>query len=547
MKNPSESLETAHDVCTGYVASVLSGEITAGAWVFAAAKRWERDAQREDIYMDWEEVEKLRAFVASLDLLHEWSRSKFALHPWQLWVAANLYGWRWTADGARRTKLAIVQVGRGNGKTTMMAALGLYDLTLGEGRRVHALANGERQAMLTVSSARQMVITMPDDNQWDLEVRTNPDRVLRKTADCEFTALPAMEKNLDGLNPSLWIADEAAEFRGRFLTKLLTTGAKRKETLGVIISTPGDNPDNLFAEMIGMGHAVLKGEAEDDSAFYALYGIDGSDTPEDEGCWAKANPGMALGQPDHTSVRRAWATMRRTPQGRNEFVRYHLARQTEGSGAWLDMQLWSGTESEIPDGGAVWIGLDLSKSLDMSALMVAWPSPDGSVHLQGHYWWPSADVAQRELDYRLPIRRWAAEHKLNLTPGREVDYEAIRDRVNELGKRYDIRAIAYDAWGSKYLAEVLQRDGFPIVEYSMGIATFARGAQLFQNLWAGQKLACASDHVLRASAREAVAQRDRNGNVRPIKSRETCILDPLVASIMAVHAWGGKAASCYEE
>jgi phage terminase large subunit-like protein len=539
--------ETPQEICSQYVASVLSGEITTGAWVFAACQRWERDMLREDLYMDWDEVERLRVFVGSLELIGESSRTKFMLHPWQLWIAANLYGWRWTDGGKRRTKLAIVQVGRGNGKTTLMAALGLYDLTLSEGRRVHALANSEKQAMLTVATARRMVITMPADNQWDMEVRTNPERILRKSADCEFGALPALEKNLDGLNPSLWIADEAAEFRGRFLTKLLTTGAKRKEALGVIISTPGDNPDNMYAELIGVAHAVLKGEVQDDSAFYALWGIDALDTPEDENCWEKANPGMFYGQPDFKSIRQLWVTASRTPVGRKEFVRYSLARQTEGSGSWLDMQLWSGTESEIPDGGAVWIGLDLSKSCDMSALVVAWPAADGSVHLQGHYWWPSADVSQRELDYRLPIRRWAAENRLTLTPGREVDYEAIRECVNELGKRYDIRAIAYDAWGSKYLAEVLQRDGFPIVEYSMGVATFARGAQLFQNLWAGQKLACANDHVLRSSARDALAQRDRNGNIRPIKSRESCILDPLVASIMAVHAWGGKAASCYEE
>jgi phage terminase large subunit-like protein len=539
--------ESAEETCTRYASAVMSGEITAGAWIFAACQRWERDLQRKDLYMDWEEVERIRAFVGDLDLLHEWARSKFALHAWQLWIAANLYGWRWTDGGARRTKLAMVQVGRGNGKTTMMAALGLYDLTLGDGRRVHALANTERQALITVSSARQMVITMPDDNQWDLEVRTNPDRVMRKTADCEFGALPALEKNLDGLNPSLWIADEAAEFRGRFLTKLLTTGAKRKETLGVIISTPGENPDNLFAEMIGMGHAVLKCEAEDDSAFYALYGIDALDTPEDEGCWPKANPGMALGQPDHTSVRRAWATMRRTPQGRNEFVRYHLARQTEGGGSWLDMQNWSKVECNIPDGAEVWIGLDLSKSMDMSALVVAWPSPSGTVHLQGHYWWPSAHAAQRELDYRLPVRRWAAENRLTLTPGEDVDYESIRERCAELGKRYHVRAIAYDAWNSKYLAEQLIADGWPIVEYSMQISTFARGCQLFQNLWAGHKLACSEDHLLRSAARDAVAQRDRNENIRPVKSRKSCILDPLVASIMAVHAWGGKAASCYEE
>ena len=539
--------ESAQQICTGYASAVLSGEIIAGAWIFAAAKRWEADLQREDLFLDWDEVERLRAFVGSLELIGESSRTKFILHPWQLWIAANLYGWRWTDGGKRRTKLAIVQVGRGNGKTTLMAALGLYDLTLSEGRRVHALANSEKQAMLTVATARRMVITMPADNPWDMEVRTNPDRILRKSADCEFGALPALEKNLDGLNPSLWIADEAAEFRGRFLTKLLTTGAKRKEALGVIISTPGDNPDNMYAELIGVAHAVLKGEVQDDSAFYALWGIDALDTPEDEGCWEKANPGMFYGQPDFKSIRQLLVTASRTPVGRKEFVRYSLARQTEGSGSWLDMQIFSKVNAEIPERAAVWIGLDLSKSCDMSALVVAWPAPDGIVHLEGHYWWPSEDVAERELSYRLPIRRWAAENRLTLTPGKMVDYESIRCRVNELGKKYDIRAIAYDAWGSKYLAESLLRDGFPIVEYSMAAATFARGCQLFQNLWMGRNLACADDHLLRSAARDALAQRDRNENIRPIKSRESCILDPLVASIMAVHAWGGKAASCYEE
>ena len=50
-----------------------------------------------------------------------------------------------------------------------------------------------------------------------------------------------------------------------------------------------------------------------------------------------------------------------------------------------------------------------------------------------------------------------------------------------------------------------------------------------------------------SGALEAQAQQDRNGNVRPVKSRNYCILDPLVASIIAMHTWGGKQASCYEQ
>jgi phage terminase large subunit-like protein len=87
---------------------------------------------------------------------------------------------------------------------------------------------------------------------------------------------------LDGLNPSLWIADEAAEFKGRFLTKLLTTGSKRKESLGVIISTPGSNPENHYAELIKGSEAILSGEVEDDATMPILYGIDGTDAMEDE-------------------------------------------------------------------------------------------------------------------------------------------------------------------------------------------------------------------------------------------------------------------------
>jgi phage terminase large subunit-like protein len=536
---------TARDIATAYADAVLGGSEPAGKWIYAAAKRFRADLERPDLIMDWDAVEALRAHFGRLTLVGEASGKAFDLHPWQTWALANIVGWRWRADGRRRVKLAMLQIARGNGKTTLMAGLAVWDLLQGDGRRVHVLANTEEQAGICLDTAKTMAVRLADPT-----LKTRFDHLVRPEHDCEMTALPAKERSLDGLNPSLWIADECAEYRGRFLTKLLTTGSKRTESLGVLITTPGSNPENHYSELVKQGEAVLTGELEDDALVPMLYGLDPSDPLEDEGAWVKANPGLPFGQPDLASLRRSWNTMRRSPAGRGEFSRYHAARADENTGGWLDMALWPGgrvLERESLRGRPAWAGLDLSKSFDMSALVLAIPLEDGRVVLEGHYWWPREEVAQRELDYRMPIRQWSAEGKVHLTPGREVDYGAIRARILELRDFYDIRLVGYDRWGAKTLAEDLIAEGVPLQPYAMGIATFGPGCQLFANLWQGQKLVVGDDPVLRRSCAEAHAKADINGNVRPVKSREHCILDPLVGAIMAVHVWGGKRASCYEE
>ena len=532
------------DRVEGYVADVEAGRVVAGRWIYAAMRRWRSDMERADLYMQWAEVEAIAAHYRELTLVGDDSGRPFELHPWQAWVIANLWGWRYREDNRRRTKLGILQVARGNGKTTMAAGLALYDLFQGDGRRVHVVANNEEQAAICLDTARTMIRRQERDDTsvlWD--------RIEIKKRDCLMTGLPALERALDGLNPSFWIADEAAEYKGRFLTKLLTTGSKRRESLGLIITTPGANPENIYGELVANAESILKGEVEDDSVFAALYGIDPADTPDDEAAWPKANPAMVHGQPDRVSLRRSWNTMKRTPIGRAEFVRYHCARTDENTGGWLDMELWPG--GETPDleklrGRPAWLGLDLSKSLDMTALMLAIPLDDGRVALKGHYWWPLENVRQRELDYRMPVRTWAAERRITLTPGREIDYESVRATLNRLREEFDLRAVGYDSWGSKYLVEACEADGIPMTAYRMGIATFGPGCQLFQNLWAGGKLVIGDDPIMRRACAEAVAQQDRNGNIRPVKSRTNCIIDPLVASIIAIHCWGGKRASCYE-
>ena len=127
--------------------------------------------------MDWEAVAALNAHFKSLSLVGESTGALFALHPWQLWTVAQIVGWKMD-DGRRRVRLALVQVARGNGKTTLMAGLCLWDLIGGEGRRVHVIANNDDQAENCLDTARQMAIKLAPAG---MVVRFN--RIVRPSAD----------------------------------------------------------------------------------------------------------------------------------------------------------------------------------------------------------------------------------------------------------------------------------------------------------------------------------------------------------------------------
>ena len=549
MDHPSDITPPAAETCArarvlAYNDAVLRGSEPAGRWIYAAARRFASDLARADLHLDWQAVEQLEAFYASISLVGEASGQPFKLHPWQLWALAQIVGWK-LPDGRQRVQLAILQVARGAGKTTLAAGLCLWDMMQGDGRRVHVLANNEDQAEICLDTAKTMAQRLGDES-----LLTRYQKIVRPSHDCEMSALPALERSLDGLNPSLWVADEAAEFKGRFLTKLLTTGAKRRNSLGLIITTPGSNPETHYAELVKQAEAILSAEIEDDSIMPLLFGLDPSDDLEDESNWPKANPGMSQGQPELSSLRRSWQRMRRSAMGRAEFARYHAARCDENTGGWLDMGQWPGGQTidwEALAKREAFVGLDLSKSLDMTAAVVAVPLDDGRVALRGHYWWPKADVAQRELDYRYPIRTWAAEGRITLTPGKEIDYDAVFAQLLALKDEFAVRAIGYDKWGTTYLANKMLEKNLPIMEYRMGIATFGPGCQLFQNLWAAGKILIGEDPILRRACAEAHAKRDINGNIRPVKSREYCAIDPLVAAVIACHVWGGQRRSIYQE
>jgi phage terminase large subunit-like protein len=95
---------------------------------------------------------------------------------------------------------------RGQGKSTLVAALGLYDLMEGdEDASVVVAATDERQAGIVFSTAVRMVELSEDLSS---RVQVFKDRLVVPARGASFVCLPAEPKRLEGLDPTLAILDE---------------------------------------------------------------------------------------------------------------------------------------------------------------------------------------------------------------------------------------------------------------------------------------------------------------------------------------------------
>lgn len=96
-----------------YVEDVLSGRITACQNIKLACKRYKSWFKRDDIYMDYEEVDRRIRLVSKIKHFKGKSNGKpFILLPYQQWIFANLFGWKYKETALRVTKKALLFVAR---------------------------------------------------------------------------------------------------------------------------------------------------------------------------------------------------------------------------------------------------------------------------------------------------------------------------------------------------------------------------------------------------------------------------------------------------
>ena len=288
-----------------YAKEVSTGKVLASKFVRAACQRQIDDLKRwkakDGLYrFDKAKAERVCQFVELLPHIKgPLAGQLIILEPWQCFILTTIFGWV-DQRGNRRFRRVYIEVPRGNGKSAISSAVGLYMLAAdGEGgAEVYSFATTRDQAKIVFGDAQNMARRTPGLKQhFGVEIGAHSVYCL-KTAS-KFEALSAEGSTLDGLNTHFACIDELHAHKTRAVYDVVETSiGKRSQSLLWVITTAGSNRAGICYEVRGFLVKVLNGSAKDETQFGIIWGLDNTEDDDDD--WTseksliKANPNYGV-------------------------------------------------------------------------------------------------------------------------------------------------------------------------------------------------------------------------------------------------------------
>ena len=302
-----------------YALDVLTGNMPTGRLVFLAVERFLNDLDRArgndpsfPYFFDQGSSVAIIKYFRDL--------CPFALDPFQQFIAANLFGWKKLGvecsvhpTGHRRFQTAYIEMGKGNGKTPLVAGISTYGVAADDepSAEVYIAAPSKDQAAICFRDAVRIVDESPELA-----------RIFRKhgcsgkmlSGNLSFGTsfmrpISAEHKTLDGPRPHMIVADELHEHQTTLVLDKLTAGFKaRHQPLALEITNSGFDRETICWYHHDYSRQVLEGIIQNEQWFAYVCQLDacekcraaGKEQPTcddcdswlDEKVWIKANPGL---------------------------------------------------------------------------------------------------------------------------------------------------------------------------------------------------------------------------------------------------------------
>jgi phage terminase large subunit-like protein len=482
-------------------------------------------------------VERVITFVENLPITKGILAGELMrLLPGQRQFIEAVYG-RLNDRGRRQIKLAIKSEPRGNGKTGLLAALALAHLCGPEAEprgEVYSCAYNKLQAALIFAEMKAIVQAVPafaqriNINRFNkiLEVVSGPGQ------GSIFESLSADDKRAHGLSPTLWIYDEFAQApNSDLLDNLRTAMGKRKESLGVIISTQAANDMHPLSVLIDDAAQV-----SDPAIYVQIAAAPAESDIFDEAVWHGCNE--ALGKFLDLAELQAQAEQAKRLVGfRAKFQNLRLNQRIDAAAQFLEDPVWMECAGAVDPralaGKPCYAGLDLSTTTDMSALVLYWPH-NGAV--LPYFWLPAEGLYERDRKEGGHYRAWREQGLLETTPGAAINFSAIIHRLASISKEFDLKCVAYDrAFMGMFRGRCLEEGvEFPMAEFGQGYVSMAPAVQALEAAIRDKQLRHGGHPILRWQVANAAVETDPHNNRKITKKRSTGHVDGLIALLMAI-------------
>lgn len=428
---------------------------------------------------------KTRASRA-IEFIETWCRAPKG-YGWGLPLKLAPFQRAWLKEVlAGEVNSAAMSLPRGNGKSTFLAAVGvwaLFDADESGAPQVPVVATTIQQAIRSVYGvATAMIQAEPQLSARCIQYTAIGGTKVRVPFNGgEMFPVSNDVDGLQGLDPSVAICDELGFMPLDSWDSLLLAGGKRPRSLVVGIGTPGLDKDNALWHL---RRRVEEGRAIPGFSYTEYAAPEGS-AVDDEAAWATANPALRSRYMDINALRTA---VELSPE--SHFRIFRMGQWVDGVEGWLGADgraVWDalGSPWEFVDGADTFVGIDVALVRDSTAVVALQERPDGRWQAKARIWQP--------------------------TPGTPVDVTDVMEQIRRLDKVFRLRLVGYDPRFFDVPAKMLEDEGLPMVEFPQSVErmTGAIGG-LYEAIRRGE-VAHDGDPAFSAQILNAVARYNERG------------------------------------
>lgn len=477
---------------------------------------------------------------------------QFVLRPWQRDIITPVYA-PVDDNGNRVVRKAIYSISKKNGKTPLIAGIGLAHLVGPEAKRneqLYSAAYERDQAAITFRYMKQM-IEMDEELSDLLNIKTATKEIENRSSGSMFKALSSEAKSKHGIGPALLIFDELAQFGANreFYDTLIQGRGAHIEPLLWIISTQA--ADDLAVLSQEIDYAQKYGETDPTVKLFFFTTPPDADLM-DRDAWKLSNPALGdfLSDADMLEAARTANAM---PSSESGFRNLRLNQRTSSTERFMPKTIWDDNNSE-PDEeslykGKVTAGLDLSGKNDLSALVL-----DGYHkrihHVFPYFWTPLDGLKNREKRDKAPYTLWVKEGHLIAKPGKTINYRWVARQIQEIHAKYHIDELRFDRWRIDDLIRELNSigcttyikdkedppddDALCMVLFGQGFKSMTPAIEAVEDIFVSGVARHGGHPVLTMCASNAVIIKDDAGGRKFTKSKSTGRIDGMVALGMAM-------------
>lgn len=535
-----------------YVDDVLNGKVVAGEKIRRACERFKRDLERSKddnfpFYYDQNKADKAIKFI---EMLPKTDGTKLKMQPFQKWIISELYGWREKSTGFRRYDRAFISMARKSGKTYLasgMAGIGLLmEQVPARNRQVLFVSNALKQAKLGYDMLSSELRQVRQQSKFMRQrVLVQKQAITDLKTDSKAMALASDTGTLDGYAGTTIILDEWHEAKDRKVYNVLKSGqGNEPNSLLAVISTSGLNLNVPMHDEYLMLNDVLKGKTKADRYFIAIWELDNQNEVFNPEMWIKANPLMSEPHVKQRMTEKLQADLDLAEQQNNltPFLVKNMNMWIQASeDSYIQADDWKQAAVDVSDSDLkqkdIYIGIDLSKSNDLTAVSWLIPLGNNKFYCDSHSWVGTkygldTKIKRDGIDYRAMSKR--GECTITTLDSGVIDYDDVFNYIKRLVDRYDfkVKKVAYDPYNSTSLITKLEKNNYPLFEVRQGVFTLNVPTRKFRDELFNGNIVHADNKVLAYAVNNAIVKVTNNG-WQLDKARNANRIDPIAALIDA--------------